>query len=664
MVILISVATEPFIQQLVAFEDTVTFKDDPRVQIPVAQRWSGATEIPAVGNYGSSNPTGKQVAVLVDQSRRLTVPGNSDVLLVDSYESVTDLRLSLSAQASILSGLTASIDQISGQLAPSCPSGNCTWPPFTSLAICGSCSDITELIQHSAKHDYPITWFFPNEVGYLGEYYGFAPEALETYFLPNGLNLDNEVTSSYSANNPVLMTSRVQLAPSKSLTFTNSTTLLFTISTLRAPPESYPVGGVWPKTPLSMDATECGLYLCAKEYESHVRSGSLIENSREIASSRDPNSFQAEFDEGQNSVRYLGGISPHVDALFSNSTYFTRSDLQILIPTNSSTTADNNHLEAVSMSQSAIDGLSDYLFTLFDDGTFENATDPDKPLKITTTFHTGCNLNNHPITCGYLRNITGMVQGNNTLGSPNQAIAFSPPVMHVLWNPGPSSPANAYPSSQSWQDALSTRFDLLATSLSNEIRRNADNAPFVTGSLGTSQTVLKVRWAWITLPAVCVALSFVFLAISVWESVRLGVPVWKGDVLAVLACGVEESVRRELVGLGSSSGAGSSGVLGGSHRDGHGLGAGASGGAMLSELGRRAEEIKVRLVAGDGDPTLMLRHAPDHAHDGSHLPVTARDGPEKAALGRINGEQDHDSARVTADHVQDQHIMHVQSSPT
>ena len=574
---------------------------------------------------------------------------------------MTDIRLGLSAQASILSGLTATSDQISGQLAPSCPSGNCTWPSFTSLAVCGSCSDVTALIKHSPKHDYPITWFLPNEVGYLDEYYAFPPEDLETYFLPNGLNLDNEVTSSSSANNPVLLTSLVKLAPSKSLTFTNTTTLLFTISTLRTPPGSYPVGGVWPTTPVPMDAIECGLYLCAKEYDSQVRSGSLIENSREIASSRDPNSFQPVFNEDQNSVRYLAGVSPLVDALFSNSTYFTRTDLRILIPPTSPTTANNTHFDAVSISQSGIDGLSNYLLTLFDDGTFENTTDPATPLKITTTFHTGCTLNNHPITCGYLRNITGMVQGNVTSGSPHQAIAYSPPVMRVLWDPGPSSSANAYPSSQSWQDAMSARFDLLATSLSNEIRRNADNAPFVTGMLGTSQTVLKVRWAWITLPAVCVVMSFVFLVVSVWESVRLSVPVWKGDVLAVLACGVEEGVRRELVGLGSSNqdhhwlGAGT------------GTGAGAGGGTMLSELGRRAEEIKVRLVAGDRDGGLMLRHAPDHAQDASHIPMLATNQRENAAVRRRKIEQDPHGSGVpshTAERDQDQQVMHVQSSPT
>lgn len=29
---------------------------------------------------------------------------------------------------------------------PQCPTGNCTWPPYTSLSVCGRCSDVSSLL--------------------------------------------------------------------------------------------------------------------------------------------------------------------------------------------------------------------------------------------------------------------------------------------------------------------------------------------------------------------------------------------------------------------------------------------------------------------------------------------------------------------------------------
>lgn len=42
---ILSVATEPFIQQIVTFRDTVVFEENTRVTIPFAQRWNGGSEV-------------------------------------------------------------------------------------------------------------------------------------------------------------------------------------------------------------------------------------------------------------------------------------------------------------------------------------------------------------------------------------------------------------------------------------------------------------------------------------------------------------------------------------------------------------------------------------------------------------------------------------------
>ncbi len=58
-VVLLSVATEPFIQQIVSFEDKVMCRPDSGVQIPYAQSWSGATESTGDPNPGFSNTDGR-----------------------------------------------------------------------------------------------------------------------------------------------------------------------------------------------------------------------------------------------------------------------------------------------------------------------------------------------------------------------------------------------------------------------------------------------------------------------------------------------------------------------------------------------------------------------------------------------------------------------------
>lgn len=62
-IVLISIATEPFIQQMVSFKEAVTYQTDSSVQIPFAERWSAATEIQNVPNFGTSNPTGGLLAL-------------------------------------------------------------------------------------------------------------------------------------------------------------------------------------------------------------------------------------------------------------------------------------------------------------------------------------------------------------------------------------------------------------------------------------------------------------------------------------------------------------------------------------------------------------------------------------------------------------------------
>jgi hypothetical protein len=136
-------------------------------------------------------------------------------------------------------------------------------------------------------------------------------------------------------------------------------------------------------------------------------------------------------------------------------------------------------------------------------------------------------------------------------------------------------------------------FENLAASMSNEIRRNAEGQPFVTGQLGSLRSVLKVRWAWITLPAALVVVSGIFFLLTVIETRKSGLPLWRGSALAVLYHGLETRVR-ETIGRWDQP----------------------------SEMDKVAKEVRVKLRRED--QVLLLRTGPDKTHS---MPLLSRRDP-------------------------------------
>jgi hypothetical protein len=357
---------------------------------------------------------------------------------------------------------------------------------------------------------------------------------------------------------PVVMVARSNLAPSQAVSFKNATTLPWSTAVLRVPNASFLTDGMWTDlTALNVKATECGLYLCIKEYTSKVENAQLIETSTEISSKCDENSFQVAFSpEGPLPDSYVyTDVSPHADALYTNTTFFPRTDLSITVPPSNAAAAAND-LHIVNAMQEGINTLSHYISTLFDDGTFTNAT-----LDIANSFTKPCSLNGTNVTCGHLQDITGMVIEANVATSSRPSHLYSPPVMEVLWNAGD----------------LSDTFSTLAESITVAMRQPASGGPSVVGKLGTVQTLLKVRWAWISLPLICLVVSAVFLMASILESHRDETPLWKSGGLAYLAHGLDQSTKERV-----------------QHRD------------LSSEIEEASEGIRVRLHRGD-DGVLMLR---------------------------------------------------------
>lgn len=145
-IVILSAAIEPFFQQIISFDDAVSYRDNSNVKIAYSTTWNGGSEVAAnpSDTFSSSN-------------------GNTTVVHVSGYGYVTDLSLDFQAQAAVLYGLSTSEMNVNQQLSATCPSGNCTWPPYLSLGVCSACNDVTDQVIISRKVDYPMAWYFPGK---------------------------------------------------------------------------------------------------------------------------------------------------------------------------------------------------------------------------------------------------------------------------------------------------------------------------------------------------------------------------------------------------------------------------------------------------------------------------------------------------------------------
>src|ERR1700755_3398794 len=101
--------------------------------------------------------------------------------LVTEYGDVQSVQLNFAGQAAIQFGLNAnSSNTVAQQLNQKCPSGNCTWPVFESLAICSKCSNLNHMIESTSSLNYPMAWFFPLKSA--SSYRNNGPENLTSYY--------------------------------------------------------------------------------------------------------------------------------------------------------------------------------------------------------------------------------------------------------------------------------------------------------------------------------------------------------------------------------------------------------------------------------------------------------------------------------------------------
>lgn len=197
-------------------------------------------------------------------------------------------------KSAVFYGMSHSTKEIYKQAQVSCLSGNCTWAPFKSLAVCSACKNLTNQIEEQGATE-PL----------IGEFIGQPNPApkITDYWLPNGLHGDfSMLMTAYGTGNP-----------SETISFTSYNTLIWSMTMMNFTKEE----GQTSKTTVS--ALECGLWYCVNEYNSTVKGGNLEESVKPAFSERSSSSWKP-----------IDGTGGGEDPLFFNNTLENfLSDLQL-----------------------------------------------------------------------------------------------------------------------------------------------------------------------------------------------------------------------------------------------------------------------------------------------------------------------------------------------
>ncbi|KAJ6072365.1 hypothetical protein N7467_010450 [Penicillium canescens] len=209
----------PFVQQMVKVENNRILSDDPAT-LARAQSYSYT---PSGSTDGNEPPTG---------------------MIGSIYASVFNC---LDSDCSTNSSASYST------VIPSCPTGECDFPRFTTLAVCSSCSEISHLLSSSTKS--------------CGRQAEKRSVPLHTYSLPNGLN-----TSFHDNWNSTFLKTATGSSASKMRSiaqlpeYGNTTMMDFTAI-------KYRLGDGAPE----VNATQCALYWCTKSISARMTGNKLKE---------------------------------------------------------------------------------------------------------------------------------------------------------------------------------------------------------------------------------------------------------------------------------------------------------------------------------------------------------------------------------------------------
>lgn len=371
-----------------------------------------------------------------------------------------------------------------------CEIGNCVPPVFTTAAVCSRCNDIsrakitrrtglTDSFKEGTDQYYPDNWSQTINKTYT------------SYEVSYGhiRQFDGEFHPFYTK---VLLTAFVNTNYTKSVTFQDDATTFATFLIMHASRDflndSVPWEHSWPT------ATECGLYFCAKAYESPATNGMLAEKEVATWAVREPRSWSAadvyQTEEWRARPERQQRWDREHPTLDHTGERLFRSDLQVVIPpgTGASPGPDGRRAQdRFNITQTTVLGLQTAIGDLF-------------------------------IGAGPVRSVEEheMVHRSFVV-YPIVDPAASRPIANVLW---------------SATDNLTAAFDRVAQRLTLEIRGSNRGEH---GIASSEELHIRVRWGFLSLLVAAVALGGGYVVGVLVHTYRLGLPAWKESVYPTLA---------------------------------------------------------------------------------------------------------------------------------
>lgn len=232
-------------------------------------------------------------------------------------------------KSAVLSGLSQADAYISQQNPHFCPSGNCTWDTFMSLAVCSACNDVTNRV---VTKDMGVT--VPLAIDLDTTNPGLLQMHVIQYQLPNGLRGDRTtLMTAYGTGNLT-----------ESISFGSHDTLIWSMTMMNFTGD-HSVAVDSP--PVKVSAIECGLWYCVNAYTTAIKNGNLTEIVRPGLSKRNMDSWQPT----GNSFRNILITPPPKTINYDLTSSVQRTDLQLD--------------ESFNVSQAAVYGISQLMKDTF-----------------------------------------------------------------------------------------------------------------------------------------------------------------------------------------------------------------------------------------------------------------------------------------------------------
>lgn len=364
-----------------------------------------------------------------------------------------------------------------------CATGNCTWPAFTSAAICSSCNDLTSkftTIKRSGRGGQNVAP--PTNAWLNGNY--------TTFVLPYA-NISNYDSILYDSPRrkvrtgvePTLLTLYTTFDALETMSFQDLQTMIVAFTIIRASDDW--ISG---KTPWNLSrpmATECALYLCTKIYQAQSLNSRFNETLLHSSAVRDPKSYQA--DPNSTAFKHDPGLDFMVaqrgNKLFDNQ--IPRTDLRLILPD-----TDYPEIEPrmFSISYAFITTLSQFLVNL--------------------------------------------TSGNRQVAFPAWDDG-TPPLMDALWDSKNLTETFDHVARSITNQVRSTA-------------ANSSNIRGVPGTTHKWVIHVHVECAYLAFPIVMISLGIIYVILTIFGSTKLYVPVWKESALPSLLHGFDNETQNLL----------------------------------------------------------------------------------------------------------------------